>query len=153
MQTAWFCLHVWFGFHLGKPGWGMGILFPPEHDPGHVAEPAGPDCLPLGRCMFQAHTPSATSLSNLQSAVILDERDCIPRFSHSGLNSEIEDACRVLSYGPELEGITLTFTLDCISLLCPPSIPHRWSRELQKPALWQRSWRHQQDPHIPTGPL
>ena len=70
-----------------------------------------------------------------------------------GLNSEIEDACRVLFYGPELEGVTLTFTVDCISLLSPPSVPHLWSRELQKPALWQRSWRHQQDPHVPAGPL
>lgn len=37
-----------------------------------------------------------------------------------GLNSsEIKDACRVLFYDPELECITLKFTLDCISLLFP----------------------------------
>lgn len=34
----------------------------------------------------------------------------------------------------------------------PPSTP-LWFREPQKPAVWQRSWRHQQDPHVPPGPL
>ena len=70
----------------------MGILFPPEHDLGHVAEPAGPDCLLLERRVFQAYTPSATSLSNLQSVVILDERDSV-WFSHSRVKSFCDRGC------------------------------------------------------------
>lgn len=72
-------------------------------------------------------------------------------FLSLGLNSsEGKDAHGALFYGGELDLTTLKLSaLDCIF----PSIPLFWFRKPQKPAVWQWSGSHQQDPYVPPGPL